>query len=92
MAHLDGVKIIKTRTLTVKESGYKKTAFVVELSDGSRWYTTKCGHVAFNTYDKIVSGTNIDTLSDVDMFSFYGETEECGSINTMEKFVELIEM
>ena len=92
MSHLDGNKIIKLRTLTIRESGNKKTAFVVEMSDGSRWYTTKGGHVAFNTYDKIVSGTNIDNLSDCDFFSFYGETEELGAINTMSKFVELIRL
>lgn len=92
MSHLDGAKIIKTRTLTIKENGYKKTAFVVEMSDESRWYTTKGGHVAFNTYDRIVSGTNINNLHDNDEFSYYGETEECGAINTMQKFVELIRL
>ena len=92
MAHLDEARVIKTRTLQVRENGYKKTAFVVEMSDGSRWYTTKGGNVAFKTFDKIVSGTNIDNLCDNDFFSYYGETKENGNINTMEKFVELINL
>lgn len=83
-------KIKKTRILTVIESRFKKTAFVIEMTDGTRWYTTKGGHVAFNTYDNIRSYTNIDNLSDNDLFSYYGDTGVCEGIETMSKFVELV--
>lgn len=63
------------------------------MSDGTRWYTTKGGNVAFNTYDPIRSYTNIDKLSDVDFFSYYGDTESnCAGIDTMSKFVELVNL
>lgn len=85
-------KIKKTRILTCIESGFKKTTFVVEMSDDSRWYTTKGGHVAFNTYDAIKSHTNLDNLCDVDVFSYYGnDSDQVGEIDTMQRFVELIE-
>ena len=83
-------KIIKHRTLTCIESRCKKTTFVIEMNDGSRWYTTKGGHVAFNTYDTIRSYTNLDNLSDNDLFSYYGDTGVCEGINTMDKFHSLV--
>ena len=83
-------KIIKTRILTCIESRCKKTTFVVEMKDGSRWYTTKGGHVAFNTSDTIRSYTNLDNLLDDDLFSYYGDTGVCEGIETMQKFVELV--
>lgn len=85
------IRIKKTRILQVIESRCKKTAFVIEMTDGSRWYTTKGGHVAFNTYDKIVSGTRIDNLCDEDLFSYYGsDKDDCTGIDTMQKFIELV--
>lgn len=86
------IKVKKTRVLTCIESGRKVKTFVVEMSDGSSWYTTKGGHVAFNTEDRIKSYTNLDNLCDVDEFSYYGnESDKVGEIDTMQRFVELIE-
>ena len=83
--------ILKTRTLSGREGAHKETLFVIEMKDGSRWYTTKGGHVAFNTYDKIVSGTNINNLTDVDEFSYYGnETDKVGVFDTIERFVSIL--
>lgn len=92
MAHLNGARIIKTRTLKVREGGCNETAFVVEMSDDSRWYTTKGGHAVLNTYDKIVSGTNLDNLYDNEVFTYYGHTEEYSGINTIEELVRLIKL
>lgn len=60
------------------------------MRDGSRWYTTKGGHVALRTDDPIKSGTNIANLRDWDGFSYYGHTEKCEGIDTMQKFIELV--
>ena len=82
-------QIINHRTLTCKEGRCKVTAFVLEMSDKPRWYTTKGGHVAFNTDDKIVSGTQLNNLSDNDLFSFYGEYGK--GIETIGQFHYLVE-
>lgn len=83
--------IVKTRTLSGREGAHKVTLFVIEMKDGSRWYTTKGGHVAFNTYDRIVSGTNIDNLTDEDSFSYYGnETDKVGVFDSMRRFVSVL--
>lgn len=85
--------ILKTRTLSAREGAHKVTLFIIEMEDGSRWYTTKGGHVAFNTYDKIVSGTNIYNLTDEDEFSYYGnETDPEGRIDTIGKLLDLVRM
>ena len=87
------MKIKKTRILSAKESGQKVTLFVIEMNDGTRWYTTIGGHVAFQTEDPIKSGTNIDNLADIDQFSYYGDSSSVStSIDTMEKFVSLVSM
>ena len=84
---------IKQRKVTAVENGNKVKLFVVEMSDGSRWYTTENGHCAFNTFDKIVSGTRIDNLSDGDMFSYYGnEYDLDGRITTISQFWYLVQM
>ena len=86
-------KMTKFRTLTAIEGGCKVTLFVIEMSDNTRWYTTKGGHVAFLTDDTIRSYTRIDSLSDIDAFSFYGNSaNDCSGIDTMAKFIGLVKM
>ena len=85
-------KIKKLRTLTCIEGGCKQTTFVAEMTDGTRWYTTKGGHVALCTEDPIKSYTNLDRLCDIDSFTYYVSGKECEGICHTAVLARLVRM
>jgi|JI8StandDraft_2_1071088.scaffolds.fasta_scaffold373902_1 hypothetical protein len=63
----------------------KTTVFVYEYSSGAKYYTCK-GSVNVNkTYDDIDNGTDVEDISDFDMFT------ASKPINTMTQFIKAVE-
>jgi len=68
--------------------GSGKTECIILVAynrDGSAWYCVQGSQNVNKTYDCIEDNTNVETLSDVDMFTAYDE------INDLNTLIEAIE-